>query len=469
MRFVEETGGAWTAEQLKAAEAEIEQKKREWEANRIATLQKEEELAKQQEEEENNMLTYSRAQNQVNQNKIKPLNKRLAKVKNIDKKKVVSKAVPLSNSKRSLRRSTKAVTKATNSDLLVRSSFRRNRSNDSMSKSISPKRSPPVKSKLNNSTSNMNSRTIKSIKKEESTVMKRRSLRKSLVSTGDNSSNDDKSPSIDENDSDSDSKNNTDDEDDEEEESSSECSLNVMIDSNDTNNCGNSNTPSELIDQSIDSYAGFTDHLNNINHDKSREHFDDKLMTPNDVNSPRTRSRGTVKINLWTLDENSILPDVRTVKKEKKSETNTNVQVKMHNIVDDSVIEIENGVNDHYNDDDSDTICNKKQQLPPKKMIKLSSEMLKKNIKRNNNAKQITIAGNNGKSTVTLDNWVLKSPRVEIKRTSAGKKLESPLLDNSAPVVSKPTVSIENSVELLPARKTRHYSLYLTNHEDGPT
>ncbi|KNC26620.1 Helicase domino, partial [Lucilia cuprina] len=67
MRFVEETGAAWTAEQLRAAEAELEAQKREWEANRLAALQKEAELLKQEESAEE-PLTYSRkdATNQVN-------------------------------------------------------------------------------------------------------------------------------------------------------------------------------------------------------------------------------------------------------------------------------------------------------------------------------------------------------------------------------------------------------------------
>lgn len=81
MRFVEETGGSWTAEQLRAAEAEIEQQKREWESNRLATLKKAEEDAKRAAEEENEMLTYSRedAQNQVNKksSKRRPVNRRL--------------------------------------------------------------------------------------------------------------------------------------------------------------------------------------------------------------------------------------------------------------------------------------------------------------------------------------------------------------------------------------------------------
>ncbi|XP_061388669.1 helicase domino [Musca vetustissima] len=66
MRFVEETGAAWTAEQLRAAEEELEAQKREWEANRLAALQKEEEMLKQ-EAENDEMLTYSRkdATNQI--------------------------------------------------------------------------------------------------------------------------------------------------------------------------------------------------------------------------------------------------------------------------------------------------------------------------------------------------------------------------------------------------------------------
>ncbi|XP_054090786.1 helicase domino isoform X1 [Zeugodacus cucurbitae] len=66
MRFVEETGAAWTAEQLRAAEEEIEAQKREWEANRLAALQKEEEMLKKEAEAEE-MLTYNRkdASNQI--------------------------------------------------------------------------------------------------------------------------------------------------------------------------------------------------------------------------------------------------------------------------------------------------------------------------------------------------------------------------------------------------------------------
>lgn len=77
MRFVEATGAAWTAEQLRAAEAELEAQKREWEANRLAAMQKEEQLLKQETEAEE-LLTYSRkdASNQVNTKQDSNLSKR---------------------------------------------------------------------------------------------------------------------------------------------------------------------------------------------------------------------------------------------------------------------------------------------------------------------------------------------------------------------------------------------------------
>ncbi|XP_063699973.1 helicase domino isoform X2 [Culicoides brevitarsis] len=59
MRFVEDTKETWTAIQLEAVEKEIEQQKREWEANRLAELQREEEERREKENEDNTMLTYS--------------------------------------------------------------------------------------------------------------------------------------------------------------------------------------------------------------------------------------------------------------------------------------------------------------------------------------------------------------------------------------------------------------------------
>ncbi|XP_044733035.1 helicase domino isoform X2 [Chrysoperla carnea] len=66
MRFVEENDAAWSAQQLAAAEAEIEAQKLEWEANRLASLRKEEEARKQLLREEDDLLTFSR-EDAVNQ------------------------------------------------------------------------------------------------------------------------------------------------------------------------------------------------------------------------------------------------------------------------------------------------------------------------------------------------------------------------------------------------------------------
>ncbi|KFB48687.1 AGAP006165-PB-like protein [Anopheles sinensis] len=77
MRFVEDTEGTWTAVQLKAVEQEIEQQKRDWEANRLAEQRRNEEAARQREAEEHaDLLTFSRedAKNQVN-NKTHPSNR----------------------------------------------------------------------------------------------------------------------------------------------------------------------------------------------------------------------------------------------------------------------------------------------------------------------------------------------------------------------------------------------------------
>uniref|UniRef100_A0A182PG61 Helicase domino n=1 Tax=Anopheles epiroticus TaxID=199890 RepID=A0A182PG61_9DIPT len=68
MRFVEDTEGTWTAVQLKAVEQEIEQQKRDWEANRLAEQRRNEEAARKREAEEHaDLLTFSRedAKNQV--------------------------------------------------------------------------------------------------------------------------------------------------------------------------------------------------------------------------------------------------------------------------------------------------------------------------------------------------------------------------------------------------------------------
>ncbi|KAK9881705.1 hypothetical protein WA026_017223 [Henosepilachna vigintioctopunctata] len=77
MNFIEQTESAWSAEQLAAAERQIEEQKLEWEQNRLAAMKEEEERRARELEEENELLTFSRddATNQVS-TKSKKLNRR---------------------------------------------------------------------------------------------------------------------------------------------------------------------------------------------------------------------------------------------------------------------------------------------------------------------------------------------------------------------------------------------------------
>ncbi|KAJ8955138.1 hypothetical protein NQ318_009031 [Aromia moschata] len=72
MKFIETTESAWSAEQLAAAEREIEEQKREWEQNRLAAMREEEERRARELEEEGDIITFSRedAANQLNRSRI---------------------------------------------------------------------------------------------------------------------------------------------------------------------------------------------------------------------------------------------------------------------------------------------------------------------------------------------------------------------------------------------------------------
>lgn len=68
MKFVEDTEAAWSAEQLAAAEAEIEQQKREWELGRLQVLKEETDRHARVSDDDEQLLTFSHedAHNQVN-------------------------------------------------------------------------------------------------------------------------------------------------------------------------------------------------------------------------------------------------------------------------------------------------------------------------------------------------------------------------------------------------------------------
>lgn len=279
MRFVEETEGTWTAVQLKAVELEIENQKREWEANRLAALKKEEEEKRRMELEENeNMITYARddALNKVNNNTDSNSKKSLVSTRNS------SKAGRKSDSPKSRERNNGAVSRRSQqSQGVVESNG--NRSNKKLRDS---------KVFVRQTRRNLERRRAKSTRSNSSSVQSRATTTDKTTSHNSDDSED------------------------------SECSMDVMIDSNDVNDSdSNSN-------QNGGKHGSISRHVSNSNFDSSQD--EETLMnddTPTVINkhlnntiqsdlnsSPRTRSRGSVKIDLWTLDDSPILPPFKRAK-----------------------------------------------------------------------------------------------------------------------------------------------------------
>lgn len=352
MRFVEETGGSWTAEQLRAAEAEIEQQKREWEANRLATLKKVEEDARRATEEENDLLTYSRedAQNQVNKfNKRRPINRRLLSIKSNTRKlgnnikkakgKVMGKSAkksPITSTRRVLRNNIKI------SNNLGKTSNSVNSRNASTVNDIKQVKRAKTNSRKRVATSRINSRNNRSSK---------RSCRNEMVISsddhGNSSSNDVDTIEVSDSDDDITITNNKQAHPSEcsdlprsEEFDDSECSLDVMVDSTDPQESDSDNTDEnnedDAVDNDVDEDEDEDDDDSNLflaqsdaysissqeDVNSSDEYSKENISGLNstaikpadlslDINSPRTRSHGRVKINLWTLDVSQILPELR--------------------------------------------------------------------------------------------------------------------------------------------------------------
>lgn len=296
MRFVEETEGTWTATQLKAVEMEIEQQKLDWEANRIAEQkQEQEELDKI--EKEDDILTFSRddALNKVNKSNKKLDSKNMRKV---DEATVSSKTTKYTrNGLISKREEQETVVRKVSND---ESDGRINRLNRSKRNTIpSPSFQIEKKSKLSIT---------------EPIVSKRntRNRYNSMRSNASISINNEKPLNSE---SDIDSKNSKK----SAGESDSECSLDVMIDSNDVNDSDSTSTHQvNNFNLSQDEDATLLNDSNNDTNDSKLENgrMQSSYISNNlscvaeggTTSSPRTRSRGSVKINLWTLDESPILP-----------------------------------------------------------------------------------------------------------------------------------------------------------------
>lgn len=88
-----------------------------------------------------------------------------------------------------------------------------------------------------------------------------------------------------------------------------ECSLDVMLHDTTTNSTNCNKSDSENFSSKENPYSDYDE--------KESDLLSKNKINLLDVNSPRTRSRGSVKINLWTLDESPILPS-RSVTHNKK-------------------------------------------------------------------------------------------------------------------------------------------------------
>lgn len=315
MKFVEDTGSNWTAVQLKAVEMEIEQQKREWEEKRLIQSQQEQ-LEKQRSElEENETLTYSRQDslNKVNirTKKNSPLiNKR--KLESVKDSERVNEKGKTSNGTESgiqngmskdMDSKGKLVAKASMS---VEASARRHTRNvanrstyeDSFSVKTRAQITTPTGGRVASRKSGR-SVSVNSMKSQARSASESTS-RSIADSTSQPTSTMTATP----------------------DESDSECSLDVMIDSNDVNDSdsnSNLNTGNTKERSRFDSTSPDEETLQNDEstlRDETTVEKMTKSLTGVDeegkiTSSPRTRSRGTVKINLWTLDESPIMAPKR--------------------------------------------------------------------------------------------------------------------------------------------------------------
>lgn len=408
MRFVEDTKETWTAIQLEAVEKEIEQQKREWEANRLAELQREAEERKNKENEESNLLTYSRedSKNQVNNNKLNnsTSNSRRKVTKAggsvVDRKGGDVQGLPRNDTKKGDEGSKKS------------SNLRKSTGNISNNTPITPKKVSP--------------RKIKSPPKSEKRPYNKKSpiksnhkppinLRRKRLLSGNNASGGAKKRSLRDS-SVTDNENTSDDSDEEPQVSpsdDSECSLDVMIDTTD--------------DPDSDSNHASTN--GTLRHTRGSEL--EEGSTESDKGMRKTRSRGTVKINLWSLapnPEHALKQQRSTGKvspgKVPSCKTTTPVRkIRRARIIEESTTsETGSDAGSRSNtptlkklkiliskqDQGSDTVS----PVPTKKVRKSTGNSGgggEKSAK--NRAKKMRLSG--GKNH-TLDNWVCRTPKINL-------------------------------------------------------
>lgn len=419
MRFVEDTKETWTAIQLEAVEKEIEQQKREWEANRLAELQREEEERKRQEAEENNLLTYSRedSKNQVNNNKLstKKSKNRSPNARN--------------NALNSSRRANlgsgniSQVKNAKNREGNTRN-LRKSVTVTPNNKKVSPKKvvqSPPKT-------------TTKKLTKRSPVKINHKNQRKITPNKKPPSRKRDSSVASTQNTSDSESeaesknvKNDVSDD--------SECSLDVMIDTTD--------------DPDSDSNQASTNGAVHRPMGSEADHESAEETEESDKGMRRTRSRGTVKINLWSLDPN---PEVSLRRSGGKSSPGKlkNRTPQMSSTRKRARIDEETTASETGSDTGSRSNTPKLKNL--KILIQKHDEVKKvttpNRSKLHSNKKlKISPGLNLSKNHNTLDNWVKKTPKISLtledqeacKRASASEHSDSGTPDHE---------NAENGVEM---------------------
>lgn len=488
MRFVEETGGSWTAEQLRAAEAEIEQQKREWEANRLATLKKEEEDEKRAAEEDE-MLTYSRedAQNQVNNNKFnkrKPINRRLLKVKQNDRniacnnskinrknmrgkvqvKKQIKRVVAQQTleKRRALRNSSKTISRNINANVKNEQISSGSRRRIEPRQLVKRAASVRISSRLNKQTKryNANDDTNASSDDDETLNVLSNSSKNNngteqmqqneLNDIGEQSGNSDRQHS--------------------EEFDDSECSLDVMVDSTDPqesddaytdeNDSTIAHSDADDSNDTVDTENETTITRNNVSlnfssssSSNSNNKSNSQVNNHIDIDSPRTRSHGRVKIDLWTLDESQNLPELcakRSLNKSNNSRKSTSIVQSTKEKSNDSICENGNGSSnddDNISIDDCDTtkgydsdsnqlnkISNAIGETKSMKQSKISDCFAKSTSRLSDNASSSSA---NAQATVNENNRKRKYGKNSDKQTpSPSKKINTHTTSSATPAAS---------------------------------
>lgn len=294
MKFVEDTGAAdWAAVQLRAVDEEIENQKRAWEEKEKAQRQQEELERQRAEREDNEILTYSRedALNKVNirtKQKSQLLGKRKLNFAN-------------NSMKGKKTNGREIVQNGTQKYRTMKTESPRRRSFRNLNNHEDIVASTPKQAKLEQPRTSLLRKTNRS-----TSIISAKSKTRSASESTTRSSGNRHTMTPDD--------------------SNSECSLDVMIDSNDVN------------DSDSNSNQKTKGHFDRTSHENETLLNEDSTMTDETIiekdgkqksfreihkkntSSPRTRSRGTVNVNLWTLDKSPIEP----VKRQKNKSISEN-------------------------------------------------------------------------------------------------------------------------------------------------